>query len=78
MANIDIFFEDTYYFPGMKEYRKAHNKGDAVCDYRLSYQVHEKIKVSFIVNNLLNREVMGRPADISPPRVFALQLSAKF
>jgi iron complex outermembrane receptor protein len=78
MANIDKFFEEPYFFPGMKEYRVEHNKGDVICDYRLSYQVHEKIKISFIINNIFNREVMGRPADIQPPRVFAVQLSAKF
>ncbi len=78
MANIDFFFENEFFFPGLKEYRKQHNKGDAILDYRISYQMHEKVKVSFIINNFLNREVMGRPADIQQPRVFALQLTAKF
>jgi len=77
MANIDVFLQDPYYFPGMKEYREAHDKGDAIFDYRLSYQMHEKMKLSFIIDNMFNREVMGRPADIQKPRVFALQLTAK-
>jgi outer membrane receptor protein involved in Fe transport len=78
MANIDSFFEDVYYFPGMRTYRSTHKKGDAVVDYRISYQFIKTAKVSFIVNNVFNREVMGRPADMQPPRVFALQLGLKF
>lgn len=78
MANIDSFFENFYFFPGMSSYRMAHKKGDALVDYRISFQFIKTAKVSFIVNNVFNREVMGRPADIQPPRVFAVQLSLKF
>jgi outer membrane receptor protein involved in Fe transport len=78
MANIDSFFENYYYFPGMSSYRRTHKKGDAVIDYRISYQLIKTAKLSFIVNNIANREVMGRPADMQPPRVFALQLGLKF
>jgi hypothetical protein len=77
MENIDAFFEIPQYFPGVKEYRKAHNKGDAIFDYRLSYQLNSTAKLSVIVNNLFNREVMGRPMDIQAPRVFVMQLSIK-
>ena len=62
----------------MKEYRAAHNQGDYIFDYRLSYQVHKNAKISFIVNNMFNREVMGRPMDIQPPRVYVVQLTLKF
>lgn len=79
MANIDSFFgENEYFFPGMRKYRMQHNRGDAVMDVRLAYQIMKIAKLSFLVNNLFNREVMGRPADIQPQRVFALQLSLKF
>jgi outer membrane receptor protein involved in Fe transport len=78
MANIDSFFENFYYFPGMSTYRMAHKKGDAVVDFRISCQLIKTAKLSFIVNNIANREVMGRPADLQPPRVFALQLGLKF
>lgn len=78
MANIDAFFgENEYFFPGMRAYRMDHNKGDAVTDLRAAWQVVKLLKLSFIINNLFNREVMGRPADIQPPRVFALQLGLK-
>jgi outer membrane receptor protein involved in Fe transport len=75
MENVDAFF--VVAFPGVKQYRAEHNKGDAIVDYRFSYQLNKTAKVSFIVNNIFNREVMGRPMDIQPPRVFALQLTIK-
>ncbi len=77
MENVDAFFEIPQYFPGVKDYRKAHNKGDAIFDYRLSYQLNKTAKLSIIVNNLFNREVMGRPMDIQAPRVYVMQLSIK-
>jgi outer membrane receptor protein involved in Fe transport len=76
MENIDSYF--VVFFPGMKEYRAAHDQGDYIFDYRLSYQLMKTTKISFIVNNMFNREVMGRPMDIQPPRVFVLQLTVKF
>ncbi len=79
MENIDrIFGDNESNFPGMKKYRAAHNKGDAIVDYRLSYQMHKTAKIAFIVNNVFNREVMGRPAILLPPRIYALQLTVKF
>lgn len=77
MENVDAFFEVPTFFPGVKDYRKAHNKGDALFDYRLSYQLNKTAKLAVIINNIFNREVMGRPMDIQPPRVFVLQLSVK-
>ncbi|MGZ4158886.1 MAG: TonB-dependent receptor, partial [Bacteroidia bacterium] len=77
MENVDAFFVDSYFFPGMKEYRAAHNKGDAIFDCRLSYQLNKTAKISFIVNNIFNREVMSRPMDVLAPRVYAFQLTIK-
>lgn len=76
MENIDAFF--VVAFPGMKEYRAAHDQGDYIFDYRISYQLHKTAKLSFIINNMFNREVMGRPMDIQAPRVYAVQLTVKF
>ena len=77
MENVDAFFVSSE-FPGMKKYRAAHDQGDYIFDYRLSYQFNKKYKFSFIVNNIFNREVMGRPMDIQAPRVYAVQLTVKF
>lgn len=76
MENVDAFFVTA--FPGMKEYRAAHDQGDYIFDYRISYQLHKTAKLSFIINNMFNREVMGRPMDIQAPRVYAVQLTVKF
>lgn len=76
MENVDSYF--VVFFPGVKEYRASHNQGDYIFDYRLSYQLNKTAKISFIVNNMFNREVMGRPMDIQPPRVYAFQLTVKF
>ena len=77
MANIDKVFLDPNNFPGMATYRAAHDQGDALFDYRISYQLNKTSKLAFIVNNIFNREVMARPAILLPPRVFALQLIVK-
>lgn len=79
MENIDrVFGDNESNFPGMKKYRSEHNKGDAVVDYRLSYQMNTTAKIAFVINNVFNREVMSRPAVLLAPRVFALQLTVKF
>ncbi len=88
IINIDRAFEDSLRFengvayavilPGMKEYREKHDQGDIIVNWRFSWEPATGTKLSFIVNNLFNREYMTRPADVQPPRVYALQLSLKF
>lgn len=83
--NIDQAFEDSLRFdtglaygvilPGMKQYRAKNNRGDILVNWRLAWEPTAAIRMSFIINNLFNREYMTRPADIGPPRVFALQLA---
>jgi iron complex outermembrane receptor protein len=78
MENVDGIFVNDYFFPGIKKYRADHHHGDKVFDCRISYQMSKTAKMSFIVNNMFNAEVMGRPMDIQPPRVYAIQLTVKF
>jgi TonB-dependent SusC/RagA subfamily outer membrane receptor len=86
MQNIDRAFQEpvlsdlvpglntgVYIVNGLKEYRQVHNTGKTICDARFSYRVNKGQKVSFIVNNLFNIELMGRPSDIQPMRTFILQ-----
>jgi iron complex outermembrane receptor protein len=75
IRNIDVLFEDTTInlMPGLWYYRRKHASGDYVVDTRLGYQVNEKWKVSFVVNNVLNRMYMLRPGDMQPPRLFQIQ-----
>ncbi len=83
MTNVDAIFErpivgNTYITPGVEEYRKEHNKGDVVFDMRISCQVGKESKIALISNNILNREYMGRPADMQPPRTVAIQYTLSF
>lgn len=64
--------------PGLKEYREKHNKGILVIDYRVSFSVTEFSKLSLMVKNITNKEYMGRPGDIQPPRNLALQYVLNF
>jgi len=85
MRNIDKVFEEeifqgsgTYILPGLKDYRKIYNKGNITFDARISYQCTEKLKASFIANNVFNTETTSRPGDIQAPRNFLVQLAMKF
>jgi hypothetical protein len=35
-------------------------------------------KISLIINNVFNIEMMGRPADMQPMRTFAIQYAMRF
>ena len=91
MQNIDRAFQEpvlsdlvpglntgVYIVNGLKEYRKIHNTGKTICDFRFSYKVNQGQKISFLINNLFNIELMGRPADIQPMRTFVLQYAINF
>ncbi len=77
MERIDSAFEETILgtqiFPGLKEYREKHDSGYFVFDFRASYNFTPSAKLSFIAKNMFNKEYMGRPGDIQPPRNFTLQ-----
>ena len=81
MKNIDAIFADTIIFskliPGISEARENGKDGDVIIDARLGYQFNDMIRFGFVVNNLLNREYMSRPANMMPPRTFAMQLAIK-
>jgi len=80
MKNIDkIFTEDLIadMIPGINEAREKFNNGDLIIDLRVGYQMTKTARLGFIVNNLLNREYMSRPANMMPPRTIAMQLALK-
>ena len=81
MKNIDKIFADPMLvligISGINEAREKFKDGDLIIDARLGYQFNEMIRFGFIVNNLLNREYMSRPATMMPPRTFAFQCSLK-
>lgn len=65
-------------FGATERYGEAHQKGDVVFNLRASYQVLEKLKVTFIVNNITNRIYSYRPSKAEPIRNFTLQLKTTF
>jgi len=81
IERIDEAFEMTIlgqeFFPGLKEYRMEHNKGQVVFDLRAGWQLTPSSAISLIVKNIFNQEYMGRPGDIQPPRTISLQYLLK-
>jgi iron complex outermembrane receptor protein len=80
MKNIDIIFEklDPLLNYGLQDFRAKHNKGDYIVDARIGMDIAKHSRVSFVVNNALNRVYTLRPLDIAAPRTFAVQYQLKF
>jgi iron complex outermembrane receptor protein len=76
MSNIDLVFT-AFNFSDMNDARHMGKEGDLIFDARSSYKINQKLTANLMVSNLLNREVMTRPADLRPPRLFVLQLQIK-
>jgi iron complex outermembrane receptor protein len=61
-----------YYF------REENNRGSLFFNTRLAYQATKFLKVSFLVNNLLNNEYSIQPGRVEAPRNFSMRLDASF
>ena len=70
-----LFEYGTHIPSTVNEFRNKYNKGTFIWDLRLAYQLSKQTKIAFVVKNMLNRVYAERPAIISPPRNFTLQLS---
>ena len=81
MKNIDKIFTEEHLsllgISGINEAREKYKNGDLIIDTRLGYQLNNMVRFGFVVNNLLNREYMTRPATMMPPRTFAFQCNLK-
>ena len=82
MKNIDYIFTSELLpiltgISGINEAREKFKDGDLIIDLRAGYQMTKTARLGFIVNNLLNTEYMSRPANMMPPRTFAMQLALK-
>ncbi len=77
IERIDEAFEEKILgqeiFKGLKQYRQENDKGFLTFDARLAYQITTHIRTALHVKNLFNREYMGRPGDIQPPRNICLE-----
>jgi iron complex outermembrane receptor protein len=81
MERIDEAFEATIVgveiFPGLKDYRLENNTGALMMDLRFAYQLAASVRLSLLARNLLNKEYMGRPGDIQPPRNITFRVQVK-
>jgi len=64
--------------PGLREWRDEHNDGVLVSNLRLSYNVTDRIRLLFKVDNITNREYAIRPAMLEAPRNYTLQYKIDF
>jgi outer membrane receptor protein involved in Fe transport len=59
-------------------YRKENDKGEAVLDARIAYNITDDAKISFIVKNLTNNQYTLRPAFMEAPRNYTFQVAYQF
>jgi len=82
MENIDEVFLSPLIgeliLPGFPDYWARHNNGYTIMNARLLYDVAEFMNVGLILRNLANKEYMGRPGDIRPPRNITFQVTFRF
>lgn len=80
MENIDkvfVVFPINFAAPGIDRGRELNKSGDFVTDLRAAYY-YGKWTITLTINNVMNTEIMGRPADLRPTRLTVLQLGYKW
>jgi outer membrane receptor protein involved in Fe transport len=84
-SNTFVGFESSFNsqaFSGLKEYRKRQEakkiNGDLILNATLGWNVTDKVKLGFLVKNLLNWEYIPRPGYYAEPRNYTLQFSYQF
>ena len=81
MVNVDEVFVDpvfgNLFLPGYPAYRDANESSILLTDLRVAWKINAHIRLNLIARNLFNREYIGRPGDIGPPRNLTLQLRVK-
>ena len=82
MENIDEVFLNPIIgeliLPGFPDYWATHNTGYVIMNARVLYDVADFMNIGLILQNLTNKEYMGRPGDIRPPRNITFQLTFRF
>jgi len=82
IERVDSVFIDPIFgnaiMPGYPDYRKQHQKGKAIVDWRISYHAFSTARFSINFKNLFNVEYVGRPGDIRPQRNFTFQFTMNF
>lgn len=70
---IDLLVQDMQ----IAESRKRNKNGDWLFDIRLAYDLSDKVRVMFAVENVFNHEFQARPAQIGAPRRYSFQTNIK-
>lgn len=81
VSDFIIGFESTlgtHAFSGLRDYRENNHRGNTQFDARIGITPIEGVQFLFIVKNILNQDIMQRPAYMSPPRNFTVQMTAEF
>ena len=77
MDAIEPLFEA--FIPGLKKYRtERYGKPDWVLDLRAGYEISKNLSINFMVKNVTNNDYAIRIAKPNAPRLFSIQLNAKF
>lgn len=69
---------NTELLPGFKDYWEKYNKGVAIWDVRLGFDITESANIAIIAKNILNKEYLSRPGAVMPPRNIAVQCAITF
>ncbi len=90
MQNIDKVFVETFTqfeggllgstsaFSALRDFRANNERGNTLIDPRISYKFNDKAKLTFVCKNALNQQIMERPAFLSLPRNYNIQLDLEF
>jgi hypothetical protein len=73
-----VLLTGTQAFSALKSYRENNQRGNTLIDPRISYKFSEKAKLTFVCKNALNQQIMERPAFLSMPRNYNIQLDLEF
>lgn len=55
------------------QYIRDHEKGDLILDFRLGYELNDRVKLAFLVKNMTHRIYARRPGILDAPRNFTLK-----
>jgi iron complex outermembrane receptor protein len=81
IERVDSVFIDPFIgnliLPGYPDYRETHTDGQVIVDLRAGYTFRQMLEISLVSKNLFNREYMGRPGDLRPPRTLEMQINLR-
>lgn len=73
IPEIDLLVQDMQ----ITQSRERNKNGDWLFDVRLAYELSDKVRVMFAVENVFNHEFQIRPAQVGSPRKFIFQTNIK-